>query len=55
MSKASYFINLLNPIEDGLFRGCSQMGGWVGGGKKVPPFLNLLHISCNNETWHSYT
>ena len=35
-------IKLLNPIRDGLFRGCSRMGD-----KKT-------HISCN-ETWRSYT
>ena len=27
----------LNPIEDGLFRGCSQMGGRGGGHKGPPP------------------
>ena len=30
-------------------------GGRRGGGKKAPLFLNLSHISYNNETWHSYT
>ena len=29
-------IMLINPIQDGTFRGCSR-------------------ISCNDETWHSYT
>ena len=50
----NYHLNLnyqdwLNPIRDGLFRGCSRMGG--GGGKKA----YLSHISYNDETWHSYT
>ena len=40
-------IKLLNPIQDGLFRGCSRMRGGRGGKK--------THISCNDETWHSYT
>ena len=32
----------LNPIQDGLFRGCSRMGG---GGKKAPPSLkSVTHI-----------
>ena len=39
----------LNPIQDGLFRGCSRMGGR---GALCPP---LSHISYNEETWHSYT
>ena len=34
----------LNPIQEGLFRGCSRMGS-----------KNLSHISYNDETWHSYT
>ena len=33
-----------NPIQDGLFRGCSRMGG------RHPP-----HIPYNDEAWHSYT
>ena len=33
----------LNPIQDGLFRGCSRMGG--GGGEKWPPSLkSVTHI-----------
>ena len=42
----------INPIQDGLFRGCSRMGG---GGLFGPPPLNPPHISYNDETWHSYT
>ena len=34
----------LNPIQEGLFRGCSRMGS-----------KNLSHKSYNDETWHSYT
>ena len=30
----------VNPIQDGLFRGCSRMWGGY-----------LSHISCNDETW----
>ena len=40
-----------NPIQDGLFRGCSRMGGLFAS----PPPLKLPHISYNDETWHSYT
>ena len=40
-----------DPILDGPFRGCSQMGG---GGKKAP-LLKISHISYNDETWRSYT
>ena len=30
--------------------------GWGdGGGGQKSPSLNLSHISCNDETWHSYT
>ena len=42
-----------NPVQDGLFWGCSQMGG--GGGFLGPPPKNPPHISYNDETWHSYT
>ena len=29
--------------------------GWgENGGQKDSPFLNLSHISYNDETWHSY-
>ena len=34
----------VNPIHDGLFQGCSRMGG---GGKKS-------YISYNDETWQLY-
>ena len=40
-----------DTIQDGLFRGWSQMGG--GGGKKTPK--NLSQKSCSDETWHNYT
>ena len=44
-------IYTFNPIQDGTFRSCSPMGG-----KKSPlPPENLLRISYNDETWHSYT
>ena len=39
----------VNPIQDGHFRGCSRMGG------SKSPHTSLSHISCNDETWHSYT
>ena len=30
--------------------------GWRGrGGEKGPTPKNLLYISCNDETWQSYT
>ena len=44
-----YKWNFLNPIQDGLFWGCSRMGS------KMPPLQNLWHISYNNETWYNYT
>ena len=40
----------LNPIQDGLLWGCSQMGG----GKKAP-LPKIGHISYSDGTWHSYT
>ena len=42
----------VNPIQDGLFRGCSL----IGEGQKAPPPLpqNISHKSCNDKTWHSY-
>ena len=49
------FMDDLNLIQDGFFRGCSRMGG---GGQKNPPTpapINLPHISYNDKTWHSYT
>ena len=52
----SMIVNI-NPIQDGLFRGCSRMRGAGGGreNKKSPPLKNLSHISYIDETWHSYT
>ena len=42
-----------------LFRMCifEAAHGMTGGevGRKIPPPYNLLHISYNGETWHSYT
>ena len=50
LSVFDHFVELvLNPIQDGLFRGYSRMGG-----KKVP-HPKICHTSCNNETWHNYT
>ena len=41
----------INPIQDGLFWGCSRM--------RLEDFLfplpKICHISYNDETWHSYT
>ena len=31
----------VNPIQDGLFRSCSRIGGW--GGAKWPPFPQICH------------
>ena len=31
--RIEFDVSFFNPIQDGLFRGCSRMGG----GKKVPP------------------
>ena len=42
----------INFTQDGLFRGCSQMGG---GGLFGPPPQNLSHISYDDETWYGYT
>ena len=33
----------VNPIQDGLFRGCSQMGVGGGGWQKGPPFYKICH------------
>ena len=49
MKRVTHF----KPIQDGPFHGCSRMGR--GGAKRPPPPKNLWHISCNNESWHSYT
>ena len=41
------FICSLNPIQDGLFRGCSRMRG--GGRKKAPSLKSVTHIlQCSN-------
>ena len=43
----------LNPIQNGLFRRCSRMGGPF-----CPPPLKSVthtHISYNDKTWRSYT
>ena len=42
----------VNPIQHGLFRGCS----WMGGGKKAPlPKICRTYSTMMNETWHSHT
>ena len=41
----------LNPIKDGLFRGCSI----IDGGEEAPSLESVTHIPNNDETWHSYT
>ena len=33
-------LQLLNPIQDGLFRGRSRIGGWA---KKAPPLPKICH------------
>ena len=64
------FIILLTLFKMGLF-GAAHGWGWGGGGKKAPPpppppppppqkgspppLQNMSHISCIDETWHSYT
>ena len=40
----------VNPIKDGHFRGCSQMGG-----QKALTLLHLSHISYNDVDWYIYT
>ena len=42
-----------NPIQDGFFQGCSQMGEKA---KKSPPPLSLKSVtqSYNTETWQLY-
>ena len=42
------YILRVNPIQDGPFRCCSRMGGKA-------PLPKTLHISYNDEAWHSYT
>ena len=37
-------------IQDGLFRGCSRMGG----SQKDPLSLKSVTHICNDETWYSY-
>ena len=37
-----------NPIQDGLFWGCSCMAG------KKATLPKICHTSYNDETWHSY-
>ena len=39
--------HVLNPIQDGPFRGCSQMRGVT----KRPPVSKIFHTSCIDETW----
>ena len=39
-----------NPIQDGLFWGCSRMGGGL-----FAPFPKTCHTILQYETWHSYT
>ena len=43
----------LTLFRMGFFGAAHGMGG--GGGQKGPPPKKLSHISCNDETWHSYT
>ena len=40
-------MHFINPVQDGLFRGCLRMG--FGG------FVGKSYISYNDETWHSCT
>ena len=35
-------MEILNPIQDGPFRGCSRMGGGEGGAKR-PPLPKICH------------
>ena len=51
MSYINYRTYVFNPIQDGLFRGCSRMGG----GFLAPTPENPPHKSYNNEIWDSYT
>ena len=47
------YICLINPIQDGPFRGCSWIGGGGGeGGKKPPSLKSVTHIL---QIWHSYS
>ena len=41
--KENFDFQVFNPIQDGPFRGCSRMGGF------------LAHLTYNDETWHSST
>ena len=42
----------LNTIKDGLFQGCSR----IGGGARRPLLLSkICQTSCNDETWYSHT
>ena len=60
MNLSNIDISNINPIQNGLFRGCSRIRGRGGGGsgfggRKAPAPKNLSHMSYNDETWHSYT
>ena len=41
----------INPIQDGLFQGCSRMVG----GQKCHPFLKCVTHILNDKTWRRYT
>ena len=41
---------LINPIQDGLFRSCSR----IGGEKALLSLKFVTHI-LHDETWYSYT
>ena len=44
ITKKILVFEVFNPIQDGLFQGCSRIGGGA-----FPS-----HISYIDETWHSY-
>ena len=43
----------LTPFNVGFFRTTHRL--WRRAAKIPPPYLKLLHVSCNDETLHSYT
>ena len=46
----------INPIQDGLFRGCSRMGGGLFGPHSLKSVTYILQWWAQLDvTWHSYT
>ena len=52
--KKAYVTKLFNRIQDGLFQGCSRMGGELFAPPPPLPKIRRTYPK-NGETWHSYT